>query len=47
MWKICVSSFLKVSSFKVKVFESEIFELMKTLTFKFEKVWEFFDLLKV
>jgi hypothetical protein len=45
MWKICVSSFLKVSSFKVKVFESEINE-----NFNFqiwESVREFFDLLKV
>jgi hypothetical protein len=40
MWKICFSSFLKVSSFKVKVFESEFFELLKILTFRFEKVWE-------
>jgi hypothetical protein len=38
MWKICFSSFLKVSSFKVKVFESEFFELLKILTFRFEKV---------
>jgi hypothetical protein len=31
-------SFLKVSSFKVKVFGREFFELLKTLTFKFESV---------
>jgi hypothetical protein len=31
-------SFLKVSSYKVKVFEREFFELFKTSTFKFESV---------
>ncbi len=31
-------SFLKASSFKVKVFGREIFELLKTSTFKFESV---------
>ncbi len=30
--------FLKVSSFKVKVFGREFFELLRTSTFKFEKV---------
>jgi hypothetical protein len=32
--------FLKVSSFKVKMFERELFELLKTSTFKFESAWE-------
>jgi hypothetical protein len=31
-------SFLKVSSFKMKVFGKEFFELLKTSTFKFESV---------
>ncbi len=32
--------FLKVSSFKVKMFGREFFKLLKTSTFKFENVWE-------
>jgi hypothetical protein len=41
--------FLKVSSFKVKMFGREFFELVRILTLKFEKVCgrEFFDLLNV
>jgi len=38
VWKTCFLSFLKVSSFKVKVFGREFFELLKTSTFKFESV---------
>ncbi len=32
------SSFLKLSSFKVKVFGRELFELLRISTLKFEKV---------
>jgi hypothetical protein len=32
--------FFKVSNFKVKVFGRELFELLRTSTFKFENVWE-------
>ncbi len=41
--------FFKVSSFKVKVFGKEFFELLRILALKFEKVCgrKFFDSLKV
>jgi len=32
--------FLKVSSFKVKMFGRKFFKLLRTSTFKFENVWE-------
>ncbi len=36
--KTCFFKFLKVSSFKVKVFRREFFELLRTSTVKFESV---------
>ncbi len=39
MWKTCFFKFLKVSSFKVKVFGREFFEFLRTSTFKFERVF--------
>ncbi len=36
--KLVFKSFLKVLSFKVKVFGREFFQLLKTSTFKFENV---------
>jgi hypothetical protein len=49
VWKTRSSSFLKVSSFKVKVFGRKFFEVLRIPTFKFEKMCgrEFFDSLKV
>jgi hypothetical protein len=37
--KTCFLNFLKVSSVKVKVFRREFFELLRTSTFKFERVF--------
>ncbi len=47
--KKLVLQFLKVSSFKVKVFRREFFEMLRISTLKFEKMCarEFFDSLKV
>jgi hypothetical protein len=39
VWKTCFFKFLKVSSFKVKVFGREFFEFLRTSTFKFERVF--------
>jgi hypothetical protein len=49
VWKTCSLSFLKVSSFKVKVFGRKFFELLRISTLKFKKVCgnEFFDSLNV